>query len=195
MSFSKPNRPVNRVFIHCSASDRPDHDHVAVIRRWHLARGWKDVGYHFFITKAGAVQGGRSLEQTPAAQKGNNAGTIAICLHGLAIERFTAAQHAALRQLCDAINRAYGGAVTFHGHCEVANKSCPVIDYRQVLGLDNGGRMNGRPPPPIVAGPGSSVPASAGGSPSMSAAVLGAVMLAVIGLIATYFATTMGTAT
>ena len=101
MAFEKPDRDVERVYLHCSASDRPAHDDVAVMREWHLARGWSDVGYHVFIKKDGEVQNGRSLEATPAAQGGHNTGTIAICLHGLAVENFTEAQYRKQRQLLE----------------------------------------------------------------------------------------------
>jgi N-acetyl-anhydromuramyl-L-alanine amidase AmpD len=137
MVFEAPERAVDRVFLHCSASDRPEHDDVGVMRDWHVdGRGWSDVGYHYFIRKDGTVQAGRPLERIPAAQAGNNAGTIAICLHGLARERFTKAQYRSLITLCDEIDAAYGGMVTFHGHCEVSSKACPVFPYRVVLGLD-----------------------------------------------------------
>ena len=141
-TFVKPARPVNRVFLHCSASDRPEHDSAAVIDAWHKQRGWTGIGYHFFVRKDGTLEPGRSLEKTPAAQEGNNTGTIAICLHGLAREAFTEAQFATLRTLCDQINQVYGGLVTFHGHCEVAAKACPVFSYREVLGIDKDGRMS-----------------------------------------------------
>jgi hypothetical protein len=141
MPFEKPKRDVERVFLHCSASDRPAHDDVAVMREWHLARGWTDVGYHLFIRKDGEVQDGRDLEVTPAAQAGHNTGTIAICLHGLAIENFTEAQYRSVVALCNEIHRAYEGMVTFHGHCQVSSKACPVFPYREVLGLDAHGNM------------------------------------------------------
>ena len=137
--FAKPARPVSRVFLHCSASDRPEHDSAAVIDAWHKQRGWAGIGYHFFIRKDGALEPGRDLEKTPAAQAGNNTGTIAICLHGLELDKFTDAQFQTLRQLCDQINQAYGGTVSFHGHCEVSDKTCPVFDYVGVLGLGKGG--------------------------------------------------------
>lgn len=140
-SFSKPRRHVDRVFVHCSASDAEAHDDVSVMREWHLKRGWNDVGYHFFVKKDGTLQTGRSVEQTPAAQSGHNTGTIAICLHGLEVSKFTETQFFTLRRLCEDINAAYGGSVTFHGHREVAAKDCPVFDYRAVLGLDNQGKM------------------------------------------------------
>lgn len=139
--FLKPQRPVSRVFIHCSASDNPKHDDVSVMRQWHLQRGWSDVGYHLFIKKDGTVQGGRHLEKVPSAQAGHNAGTIAICLHGLDKDKFTEAQFTSLRKLCKEINAVYKKTLTFHGHCEVSAKSCPVFDYKAVLKLDNAGRL------------------------------------------------------
>ena len=75
MPFRKPARHVDRVFLHCSASDDPDHDDIETIRRWHVdERGWSDVGYHYFIRSDGTLQEGRPLERIPAAQAGHNAG-------------------------------------------------------------------------------------------------------------------------
>lgn len=137
MQLTPKSRSVNRVFIHCSASDVPAHDDVSVMREWHLARGFSDVGYHFFIKKDGTVQAGRDIEVVPAAQENNNKGTIAICCHGLT--DFTEAQFKSLRELCHAIRTNV--KVTFHGHCEVSTKTCPVFDYKAVLKLDANGKM------------------------------------------------------
>ena len=151
MQFNKPKRGITRIFIHCSASDVPAHDDVSVIRRWHVeGRGWSDVGYHFFIQKNGNLQKGRDLERTPAAQAGNNIGTIAICLHGLLKSKFTQAQYETLKKLCLEINKAYFERVSFHGHKEVANKACPVIDYKKILKLDQFGSL-GLDAAPIMA--------------------------------------------
>lgn len=139
--FRKPARPVDRVFIHCSASDNPAHDRAEVIDAWHKANGWAGIGYHFFIRRDGVLETGRDLEKTPAAQEGNNLRTIAICLSGLERSKFTEAQFTTLAGLCDQINRAYAGRVTFHGHCEVSAKTCPVIDYQTILGLDEKGKL------------------------------------------------------
>ena len=138
--FQKPSRNVNTVFVHCSASDNPDHDDVSVIRKWHLERGWSDVGYHYFIKKDGTVQKGRSLERNPAAQKGHNTGSIAICVHGLEKDKFTGASLNSLKMLCEEINKSYRD-ISFHGHCEVSSKTCPVFDYKLVLNLDEEGYM------------------------------------------------------
>lgn len=141
MKFNKPKRDVHTVFIHCSASDNILHDDVSVIRQWHLNLGWNDVGYHFFIQKDGTIQKGRDIEKTPAAQYEHNKGSIAICLHGLEIANFTQKQYTNLINFCEQIYDAYDGSIKFRGHNEVANKTCPVINYRELLSLNKEGIM------------------------------------------------------
>lgn len=140
--FEKPARPVDRVFLHCSASEAAAAAGalLALVRKWHVEeRGWADVGYHFLVDRAGAVIPARPLSATPAAQRGHNTGTIAICAHGL--NSFPSPQLAAVAALCRAINQAYLGRISFHGHCEVSAKSCPVFDYHGLLKLDRWQRM------------------------------------------------------
>jgi len=132
--FSKPDRDIDRVFIHCSASGLAAHDDVEVIRSWHLKNGWSDIGYTYYITFDGTVHRGRDVEITPAAQRGHNTGTIAICLSGLAVGDFTQEQFESLRNLCEQIDDRIPD-VTFHGHCEVSDKECPVFDYKEILNL------------------------------------------------------------
>lgn len=137
--FQPPKRNVQKIFIHCSASDHANHDDVSVITKWHLARGFSEIGYHFFIKKNGEIQQGRSLEKIPAAQQGYNTGSIAICVHGLS--KFEDQQFLALKNLCHQINQSYNKNITFHGHIEVSNKSCPVFNYRAILNLDEKGAI------------------------------------------------------
>lgn len=135
--FKKPSRKVFRVFLHHSATDNPEHDTIDFIRRVHVdENGWSAVGYHFFIDKNGVLFQGRSLERSPAAQKGYNKSTIAICLSGR--KEFTEEQKKALQRLCNKINEAYGG-ISFHGHKEVASTLCPAYPYKEWLGLDDSG--------------------------------------------------------
>ena len=140
--FMPTSRKVTKVYLHCSASNRPGHDRVQVIRDWHKAKGWNDIGYHYFITSKGEIQQGRSIHSVPAAQAGHNTDTIAICLHGLNKEDFTQEQFDALNLLCEKINEEYNGKITFHGHCEVSEKPCPVFDYKEVLNLTPEGNFN-----------------------------------------------------
>lgn len=57
---------------------------AAVIREWHKAKGWKDIGYNFVIMPDGHCEEGRSLQQQGAhcqAGKRNFTG-IGVCLVG-----------------------------------------------------------------------------------------------------------------
>ena len=140
INFDKPERDIDRVFIHCSASSLPSHDDVMVVRGWHLKNGWSDIGYNYYITFDGVIHWGRDLERSPAAQRGHNAGTIAICLSGLNVDDFTQEQFDSLKGLCEQIDNQIPD-VTFHGHCEVSDKECPVFDYKKVLNLTDFGVM------------------------------------------------------
>lgn len=57
--------PVREIIVHCAATrpnwmaGRPIAEKVAEIRRWHLANGWKDIGYHWIIDRPGTVLAGR----------------------------------------------------------------------------------------------------------------------------------------
>jgi N-acetyl-anhydromuramyl-L-alanine amidase AmpD len=140
--FIKPNRQVDRIFIHCTATENASYNNIESIRRDHVEnRGWSDIGYHFLITKDGKIHEGRSLESTPAAQRGHNRRSIAIVLAGLRKEKFTSAQYDTLKDFCRDVNESYLGQVSFHGHCEVASKACPVIDYKTILKLDEFGSL------------------------------------------------------
>ena len=140
MNFTRPVRTIDKVFIHCSATDNQKHDNVETIRRWHVDdNGWDDIGYHFVITRDGKIHSGRDLEKIPAAQRGHNTNSIAICVTGL--KAFTVDQMGALVCFCMMLDKEYRGSVSFHGHCEVANKLCPVFGYKEVLALKDNGFM------------------------------------------------------
>jgi hypothetical protein len=143
--FHAPRRIVRRIFLHCSASEThiSGRDLVNVIDGWHRSRGFAEIGYHFVVDKEGIVLPARSLEKTPAAQKGNNTATIAICVHGLEFRDTWphSAQASAVINLCGQINSAYRGIIAFWGHNEVSAKACPVFDYRTLLSLDRWRRM------------------------------------------------------
>ena len=141
--FSKPEREVNKVYLHCSANDNEAYYGPYLkefIRKIHVDDNkWSDIGYNLMIDRPGRILMGRSLERTPAAQKGHNTGSISIMVHGL--ETFTGESMETLTMLCNEINEAYNGKVSFHGHNEVSNKECPVYDYKTVLRLNKKGFM------------------------------------------------------
>ena len=138
--FKKPSRKVHTVFVHHSATDNPLHDNTIFIHKVHVEQnGWSDIGYHYFIDKAGNITPCRPLSRRPAAQKGHNKGSIAICLSGR--YDFTKEQQKALTELCNQINDAYDGEMVFKGHKEVAATECPNYPYKEWLNLDERGIM------------------------------------------------------
>lgn len=132
-------RPIKEIIIHASATkpewmaDRPTSEKVAEIRRWHMDRGWSDIGYHYVIDRDGTVADARPVSRTGAHVKGHNTGSIGICLiggHGsdandLPSEHFTAAQLSALRTHIDYLRAHHHGIKKVSGHNEYAAKACP----------------------------------------------------------------------
>lgn len=139
--ITKPKRPVTKVVIHYTATDSAKWDDIEVCRAYHMKeRGYSDIGYHFYIAKTGAIQFGRDLEKIPAAQKGKNEYTIAVCLN--ARNHYTKAQKEALIELSESLNHAYSGSVEFEGHKDMANTECPgKLDYKKLLNLNEKGKM------------------------------------------------------
>ena len=120
---TRPINTVKRIIVHCSASDAPEADNIATIRKWHQLRGWDDVGYHFFIRKDGAIEKGRDVKYVGAHAKGHNHDSIGICLSG--DKDFTLDQYIALGALLQVIEIEYGH-MTVHPHNEFnENKTCP----------------------------------------------------------------------
>lgn len=142
--IKKPLRFVNRFFIHCSASEIELNGIYLTneIDRWHREeRKWSAIGYHYVIDKNGQLITGRNIDIQPAAQKGHNRHTVAVCVHGLYEDKFNEKQFDTLKRLCLRYDELYNGNITFHGHCEVSTKTCPVFDYKSILKLDSFGHL------------------------------------------------------
>jgi len=138
--------PVREICLHCSAT-RPDwmadqtlSAQRQEIRRWHLASGWSDIGYHWIIGRDGKLLPGRPETVIGAGVAGHNAGVIHICLiggHGSAetdhfSKHFTTAQDTTARQLIQAIGMRTRIEV-ISGHNEYAAKACPGFTVAQWL--------------------------------------------------------------
>lgn len=67
---------------HCSATKEGVSFDVNDIRKWHKARGFRDVGYHYVILLDGTIQLGRPLDQSGAHVKDHNADSIGVCYIG-----------------------------------------------------------------------------------------------------------------
>ena len=137
------NRRIKDIVVHCSATrlGRDDHVNVDVIREWHLAREFNDVGYHFIIPRSGVLETGRNMNIAGAHVRGHNANSIGICLVG-GYDRdgsphvpvdvlYNANQLNTLDSLVRALVFKFGG-VTILGHRDYhgVSKECPCFDVR-----------------------------------------------------------------
>lgn len=120
-------RRIDKIIIHCSDSNLPNHDNIETIRQWHKGRGFSDVGYHFFIRSDGTIEKGRDLDIKGAHCQGKNNHSIGICLHGKYKEDFKGDQFISLTRLLKSLVTIFPN-VTTHGHNEFSRKQCPVFD-------------------------------------------------------------------
>lgn len=82
---------------------------VDEVRRWHLERGWEDIGYHFYIRRSGELQIGRSLEYQGAHCLGINHESIGVCCEGDGDSQpFRPEQEDTLLQLAVRLHVEYG---------------------------------------------------------------------------------------
>lgn len=125
-------RTINKIILHCSDSDIAEHDDIEVIRNWHYDNSWLDVGYHFFITKAGVLQYGRPLYMTGAHCKDYNHDSVGICLSGK--NHFTNRQFLSmnmlLRKLYDHLTLSRD-EVYLHNYFD-SNKTCPNFSMEKI---------------------------------------------------------------
>lgn len=140
---------IRRIFIHCTATREGQDIDAATIKRWHLAKGWKDIGYHFVIRLNGTIERGRDEAIPGSHVQGFNTGSIGVVYvggldpQGRAKDTRTAAQKQALAQLVAELVRAYPGAEVM-GHRDASPdkdgdgqiepnewlKDCPCFDVR-----------------------------------------------------------------
>ena len=75
-------RPINLIVIHCTATKEGIDYGVKAIRRWHIKRGFNDIGYHFLIHLDGRIEKGRPIEKIGAHAKGFNTNSIGVVYVG-----------------------------------------------------------------------------------------------------------------
>lgn len=132
-------RKITEIILHCAATPEGKDFTVADIDRWHRARKFKGIGYHYVIYRDGSVHPGRSLSAAGAHCTGHNANSIGVCyIGGCAADgktpkdTRTPAQRQALEQLVRELMAQHPGA-TVHGHNEFAAKACPSFDVKKWL--------------------------------------------------------------
>lgn len=133
-----PGEKIKYLVVHCSASNLPKHDNIATIDAWHKERGFKMVGYHFFIRSTGLLEVGRPLDDDPIIERdeigahtlGVNRESIGVCLSGIDANDFKKEQFATLEDLVRTLQDK-GLEFKIAGHNFFTDqKTCPNFDWR-----------------------------------------------------------------
>ena len=138
--ITMPAASVRYLIIHCSAT-RCDRDYpVSQLRRDHLARGFLDIGYHYYIRKDGSVSQHRRLTEVGAHCRPFNRCSIGICYEGgldargIPADTRTDAQKCSMAALLRSLRLDYPDA-TIIGHRDLpgVKKACPCFDVKAWL--------------------------------------------------------------
>lgn len=139
------SRKINKIVIHCSDSDRPNHDNIETIRQWHTQRGFTgpdgvkgtqdDIGYHYVITQNGGLFVGRKEWEIGAHTKGHNKDSLGICLTGGIKTVASDAQKKTLDSLLQKLCKQYNlNKLDVVAHRDLdPGKTCPIFDLESFL--------------------------------------------------------------
>ena len=138
-------RTITLIIIHCSATPEGKSLSFEACRRDHVEnRHFKDIGYHYYITRDGQVYQTRHENLVGAHARGHNKHSIGVCYEGgldaqgKPADTRTEKQKAALWHLLKSLRQDYPTAVIL-GHRDLPNvhKDCPCFDaqkeYRPLL--------------------------------------------------------------
>jgi len=121
---------IRYLIIHHSATAR-DTTTFEAVKKYHISKGWGDIGYHFFITPNGKVMAGRSENSIGAHCQADsmNFKSLGICLPGnFMTEVPTVEQLSSLLDLLKKLMSKYNiPKENVLGHREVsgASTACP----------------------------------------------------------------------
>lgn len=130
----KNNRIIKEIIVHCSATPEGKDFTVLDIKKWHLERGFSDIGYHYIIYRDGSINKGRDESKIGAHCTGHNSYSIGVCYVGgvakdgkTAKDTRTDAQKKSLLSLLRNLKMKYPQA-SIHSHKDYAQKACPSFN-------------------------------------------------------------------
>lgn len=136
---TKKRAHTDYIAVHCSATTEKMDIGAADIDKWHRAKGWACIGYHYVIRRNGTVEKGRDESVIGAHVQGHNENSIGICMAGgvsaddvnKAVNNFTPAQFASLKTLLLELKKKYPKA-KIQGHRDFPGvaKACPSFSVK-----------------------------------------------------------------
>lgn len=148
-SNTKKRESTDYIAIHCSATGPKQNIGAKDIDKWHRAKGWACIGYHYVIRRDGTVEEGREEGVIGAHVENWNHNSLGICLVGgvdanditKAVDNFTHEQMEALKVLLKKLKEKYPKAhIQGHRDFPKVAKACPSFDvakWLKVAQLDN----------------------------------------------------------
>lgn len=128
------HRVITEIIVHCTATPAGKDYTVADITRWHKARGFNTIGYHYVVYRDGSIHRGRDVNIAGAHCTGHNTHSIGVCYVGgvgrdgkTPRDTRTLAQRDSLLSLLVELRTLYPSA-KIRGHRDFANKACPSFD-------------------------------------------------------------------
>jgi N-acetyl-anhydromuramyl-L-alanine amidase AmpD len=127
-------RNITLIVIHCSAVPIWQESSAADIDRWHRAKGWSGIGYHYVVRRDGTVETGRPLSRIGSHCQYHNAHSIGICYEGgldaqgRPADTRTPEQKQALRTLVERLHREFPIALILGHNVLNPMKACPCFD-------------------------------------------------------------------
>ena len=142
LSFMNSPESVRFLVLHCSAT-RCDSDYPPEqMLRDHKARGFRTIGYHFYVRKDGSLSQHRKLLEVGAHCRPYNRCSIGICYEGgldeegCAANTLTEPQFQTLTELFERLVVLFPDAMIM-GHRDMRSstpKECPCLDTRALFG-------------------------------------------------------------
>ena len=132
--INSPNkRNITEIIVHCSATIEGKDYTINDIDRWHRARGFNGIGYHYVIYRDGSINKGRDESISGAHCTNHNYCSIGICYIGgldknsKPKDTRTDEQKESLLNLIKELKQKYPKA-KIYPHYKFANKACPCFD-------------------------------------------------------------------
>ena len=132
-------RSIQYIVVHCSATRVTIPFTEEQLRQCHLKRGFKCIGYHFYVTKDGVLHHTRPMSEIGAHALGFNLHSLAICYEGgldesgKPADTRTPLQKETLRRVLGELKGLYPEA-RIVGHYQLSadvHKACPCFDARK----------------------------------------------------------------
>lgn len=133
-------RKIDSIILHCTATREGQPVSVEDVTRWHIARGFSNIGYHYLVGLDGRADVGRDVGLVGAHCAGRNKTSIGVCYvgglnsEGIPEDTRTESQKEALFRLCAMLQKRFGiPDYKIHCHNEFARKACPCFSREQFM--------------------------------------------------------------